>query len=139
MDSLDLSRRAVAAGWRWQAGTLAMSADGEDPCGRVLAVNGRMLTVPDCDCEAVELMDSERALPDFNDAATRGALLEQVRELWDDPGICVRGMLQSDGTYHWYIIGGRAHGDAFYNQGIHDSETAALVAALESAPKEKGL
>jgi hypothetical protein len=95
-----------------------------------------MLTVPDCDCEAVELMDAQRALPDFCDPATRGVLLQQVRERWDDIGLYVQGQY-SNGIWDWRVWGGKPHGGRFNlaTEIWHDSETAALVCALEAAPK----
>lgn len=137
-ENLDLARRAVACrGWRWMPGMLvrtsasAMRIDGAD-------VDGRPVRREDegegggNECYAG--WRSQEVLPDFTDPATRGCLLQLVREAWEDPGISVRGMLQVDGDYHWYIVGGRAHGDVFYRQGTHGTEPAALVAALEAAP-----
>lgn len=130
MSDLDLSRRAIAAGWRWEAGaryiTDAWNRDGFD-------------RVPDRP-ELAAFQAWVGALPDFNDAPTRGALLEQVRTDWDDIGLHAVGLYR-DGAWHWRVRGGKHHGGTFNRatEKWHDSETAALVAALEAAPKEKGL
>jgi hypothetical protein len=70
-------------------------------------------------------------LPDFNDPATRGVLLGQVRKRWNEPqayAMCVMGM--------WFM---RGPVKPLYLPTVGcDGETATLIAALEAA-KEKGL
>lgn len=125
MDSLDLSRRAVAAGWKWQEG--------------VRVVGGATVTYADGVVDIVMSGDAnvrrwhgegvDPLLPDFNDAATRGVLLEQVRERWGDAYMtpCWTGA----NVYGWIV---RSRDGVMLVWG-HDSESAALVAALEAAPK----
>lgn len=139
IQDLDLSRRAVAAGWKWQAGAaLAELIDGLP--ARVIGVteyDGATLLhlsfgLHDVDGYYAELW----MLPDFNDLATRGVLLQQVRERWGDPGLYVQGQY-SNGIWNWRVWGGKPHGGTFNlaTERWHDSESAALVAALEAAPK----
>ena len=66
--------------------------------------------------------------PDFRDAATRGILLEQVREAWSDPSLSAEAWRTCDGELEWGVSGtaGATHGGddrAF--------EAQALVAALD--------
>ena len=124
MDSLDLSRRAVAAGWKWQAGALTVSD------WRVCTIGANK-----AGAQVLEQADGEywipaaAELPDFNDAPTRGALLEQVRERWGDEYLCVAWT--GANVYRWAV---RDRDGKMMVWG-HDSEAAALVAALEAAPK----
>ena len=63
-------------------------------------------------------------LPDWNDSATLGALLGQVRKRWNDPA----AHLVPDGDWH-------VRGDLPWTQyGTGDTEAEALLAALEAAP-----
>ena len=140
MDSLDLSRRAVAAGWKWQAGTVSTTGlrvtdtykDGL-PCA---------WTFTDDEHFAKPFnnygIDEFRAgfwnlmLPDFRDAPTRGVLLQQVRERWGDERLCP--VWTGANVYRWVV----RNRDGKMLVWGHDSETAALVCAMEAAPKEKG-
>ena len=131
MLDLTLSRRAVAAGWKWQKGATAVGfgvvsyhrpADEWSP-ERVCTADNEHVN---------DWENTENMLPDFNDAATRGVLIQQVRERWDDPWLCVAwtGVI-------WICVD--RHGIGLVPPCRGDSETAALVAALEAAPKEKAL
>ena len=128
MDSLDLSRRAVAAGWRWQAGALVrtdtskMRIDGADVDGKPVRYETRGYGDK---CACYVGWRTEEVLPDFHDPATRGVMLQQVRERWDAPTICT----DCDGL-RWSVV--RVDGTVL---AYGDSETAALVCALEAAPK----
>lgn len=121
MDSLDLSRRAVAAGWKW-----------DDGCRETTGVLPRVGEHYQESSHIADAADYRRghSLPDFNDAATRGVLLEQVRERWDDEHLCPAWT--GTNVYGWVV---RDRDGKMLVWG-HDSETAALVAALEAAPKE---
>jgi hypothetical protein len=116
MDSLDLSRRAVAAGWKWDEG-----------CCETTGVLPRVGEHYQESSHIADAADYRRgqSLPDFRDAATRGVMLQQVRERWDAPTICT----DCDGL-RWSVV--RVDGTVL---AYGDSETAALVAALEAAPK----
>jgi hypothetical protein len=121
---LDLSRRAVAAGWKWQAGALTCSGV------RVTFERGEHgYGCSQRDQGIAQVWHIVAELPDFNDAATRGVMLQQVRERWDAPTICT----DCDGL-RWSVV--RVDGTVL---AYGDSETAALVCALEAAPKEKGI
>lgn len=114
MDSLDLSRRAVAAGWKFTPGQRVFAESlGQDD----------NTIIPDGYSGNAAEMAQLR--PDFRDPATRGVLLQQVRERWDAPTICT----DCDGL-RWSVV--RVDGTVL---AYGDSETAALVAALEAAPK----
>jgi hypothetical protein len=68
--------------------------------------------------------------------ATLGCLLRQVRERWDDEWLYVSGSYSHDGVV-WRVCAGKHHGAAFRRTAdqFHPTEAAALVAALEAAPK----
>ena len=140
MDSelMDLARRAVACrGWRWMAGvrTMAPSGDyyravgsGETGCfvresdAAILAYGGG--------CAAEQLYNS---LPDLTDPATLGCLLALVREAH---GTCSALHDADDGD--WWLVRAASLLDdkkrALALTDPHDTEPAALVAALEAAP-----
>lgn len=135
---LDLSRRAVAAGWKWQAG--AISVDGYRvtdvdtdgvPCAWTYTDGEHFAKHSGCygvQGSCVYFWGFQ--LPDFRAPATRGVLLQQVRERWDDPWLCVAwtGVI-------WICVD--RHGIGLVPPCRADSETAALVAALEAAPGRK--
>jgi hypothetical protein len=81
------------------------------------------MTVPDCDSEALELMTTNRALPDLTDPATVGCLLALVREAWGDQMMFAFPDAFPD---RWTVVD--------VDIGHHETEAAALVAALEAAP-----
>ena len=72
-----------------------------------------------------------KAWPDFRDAATRGAALEVVRERWGAPEGHLYPFERKAGVRSWVFR--RFYGADFTSEG--DSEAAALLAALEAAPK----
>lgn len=142
---LFLSRRAVAAGWQWQAGALdtvgRRVTDVDDkgiPCAWTYT-DGEHFAKPTGCYGMPETTGPYWAscLPDFRDAATRGVLLQQVRERWGDDYACVVPIDYGPGGIMWVCsltAGGKQLTTAHFT-----NETAALVAALEAAPKEKGL
>ena len=67
--------------------------------------------------------------PDLRDAATRGILLEQVREAWEDPNICVSRRADLSGWRVWHF-----DGNGWTIIGLGDTEIEALVCALEAKP-----
>ena len=129
----ELGRRALAAGFICGPGVLLDNGE-------------RVMGEPDADGD-VTLHENGLVgwgtivgkVPDFGDptGATRGALLEQVREAWKDPGLaCVTASHTHADGYRRRVIGGHHHGSAFMavSEQWHDTEAAALVAALEAAP-----
>jgi hypothetical protein len=72
--------------------------------------------------------------PDPNDGATKGALLEVVRELWGGT-IWIGGRFIRPGRIAWWVFG-PCDEDAARINGIEgfDSEFAALEAARVAAP-----
>ena len=72
---------------------------------------------------------SDTWLPDFDDAGTRGCLVEMVRKAWGDEN----AFADPRGGWHVCISSkGQEHGHDMEIEG--DSETDAWVAALEAAP-----
>ena len=122
MDSLDLSRRAVAAGWKWDEG-----------CRETTGYRPRVGEHYQESSHIADAADYRRghSLPDFRDAPTRGALLEQVRRQWGDEYLCIAWT--GANVYRWVA----RNRDGKMMVWGHDSEAAALVAALEAAPERK--
>jgi hypothetical protein len=121
----ELGRRAVACkGWRWMPGMLAERWTG--PCHGTYRYS-------DHDVRAYRWWPN--GLPVFDDPSTLGCLLALVREAAQEPGLHVRCMLpyapdMSGRTPPpWVLYSGRGQrwGDR------HETEAAALVAALEAA------
>jgi hypothetical protein len=118
-----LNERAVACkGWRWLPGMLTM--DGV----RIYAVEGDTFDGFDNDSEYVDHPVSALEWPDFTDAATRGCLLELVREAWGEPSLTVVF------TGEWWDCDccGWPETRCAGLSGLTEAE--ALVAALECAP-----
>ncbi len=109
-----LARRAVACrGWRWMPGMLAV-LDRAPPL-RILEI-----------CDAGNALQEARWLPDLSDPATRGWLLELVREALADPELFARREIGGSG---WVVIRSNSVRPI---RGATEAE--ALVAALEAAP-----
>lgn len=75
--------------------------------------------------------------PDLRDAATRGVLLERVREVWGDPRLCTVYTAPEEDDNDWsavlldYDDDFNLHG--VEHVGIGRTEAEALVCALEAA------
>lgn len=128
-----LGRRWIAAGGGWRDGMLAGGGHprrtlfGSSQSG---STYGYALPLPK-NKRGVQLRPpcpplDPKAWPDLRDPATRGAALEVVRERWGDPTAYVR---YSHEWKSWYAYAGTWCPVG----GAHDSEEAALVAALEAA------
>jgi hypothetical protein len=131
-----LARRAVACPrWRWLPGMRY----------RVGSIVGRLT---DNQCKG-KLQLVPDALPDLNDPATRGCVLELVREALRKPSIYLAPFYTNTdaGQVAWWGLANNVDWDPqpriqylTTSQGIIDyylaaeTEAAALVAALEAAP-----
>jgi hypothetical protein len=116
-----LGRRAVACShWRWMPGM----SNGRDESRHMGALQWAWQDPYRHHALGIEIDD----WPDFSDPATLGCLLALVREVREDPLICA--YVDNTGC-GWWLDGwadSRLYGD------LHDTEAAALVAALEAAP-----
>jgi hypothetical protein len=79
---------------------------------------------------------SPESFPDFSDPATIGCLLHQAREAWNDKGLTVVGEFVPPFAPSWRAMGGHLHGAGFQRLAMigHDSEPAAILAAIAAAP-----
>jgi hypothetical protein len=117
-----LARRLVACpGFYWLPGMLAGTV-------RVLSVDGQVARVGSSkhDWIPVPFLVGTAGLPDLSDAATRGCVLQLVRDAIGYPGA-------SSGTTmvgNWVV---RGNVDGVYCFGIGETEAEALVEALEAA------
>ena len=132
----DLARRAVGCGhWRWMPGMLALDSCNEEYPARVIDER-RSVVYEDSDGAVHEGLVSRSDVPDLTDPATLGCLLALVREAVQEPGLHVRCMLPSAPDMSgktppsWVLYLGR--GKRWSDR--HETEAAALVAALEPAP-----
>jgi hypothetical protein len=139
----ELARRAVACkGWRWMPG---MRLAGCEPFATVFAVRNRdepgsadldihYAWTHDEDEHATDADYAESELPDLADPATLGCLLALVREAWGDPSAVTSpdgvtwGVHVSTASARQVVAGW----DTMVS--IEDTESEALVAALEAAP-----
>lgn len=126
MTDLDVARRAIAAGMRWMQGMRTTTGL------IVIAAGDHSARVCDADDCVLDIVETAHLLPDVNDPATKGCLLEQVRKRWGDAGAttCFNETLGAGAKIEWACIVERGT-SVFYGP----TEAAALVAALE-APKE---
>lgn len=138
----ELGRRAIAAGWRWMPGVRAYDA-------LPFPMYARQVAPTDYGYGAEieghpDLVGSfgdpdEDWVPDFSDPATLGCLLAQVRERWGD--LCIYVHCDDDDDHDgagvfWTVDSPRWTRVRTYAEcPFHPTEAAALVAALEAAPK----
>lgn len=134
MSDLDLARRAVACrGWCWMRGSVTteglrvISVDDRGKPSAFIDYNWNLTTW----CNGNVERELRGELPNFNDPATRGCLLQLVRERWGDDYACVVPIDYGPGGIMWVCsltAGGKQLTTAHFT-----NETAALVAALEAA------
>ena len=128
--AIELGKRAMAAGWKWQAG--AANTFG----WRILKAGAQVLRVDTGDHgELLWREDTDAGTPDFRDAATLGILLAQVRERYGDATIHVQFdeevwqvAFWNPDNFFW----------SYWPERHFSTEVEALVACLEAA-KDCGL
>lgn len=113
-DLLDLGRRLMAAGCPWRAGML--DTDG------YIVVSAPEDVTAELARPYGSLFMGRPGIPDLSDAATRGAVLEALRERLGDPRA---HLVPGD---DWEVRSG--DGAGLYGDG--ETEAAALVAAWEA-------
>ena len=135
MTDLDLAKRAVACkGWRWMPG--------------MRLFGGATVTYADDFIDIVLTGDATvrrwggvgagPLLPDLTDPATRGCLLQLVREAWGNPHMYLSPLERSSMTVEWRAVWMVPPGElGGYKAWDGPTETAALIAALEAAPERK--
>jgi hypothetical protein len=133
-----LARRAVACpGWRWLPGMLIKTVGG--PTDRIAGIDSTYIHAW-AESQQTEnprgmwiryRLDrmNKHGVPDLSDPATVGCLLALVREAWGNPLICTA--VDNTGC-GWWVEGGTEESRVPWH--LHDTEAAALVAALEAAP-----
>lgn len=126
----ELTKRALACPqWRWRPGMLTLSGlrvVRVDADGYAIGVHG------DYAGHVIELRGEN--LPDLDDPATRGCLLELVREAWGDPTMAAASSLTIEGT-RWRVDSDDHPVGDLYD---YPSEVSALVEALEQAGRGSG-
>lgn len=136
-----LGRRALAAGFEWAPGCLAVWLD-DGQVSRVLwGPHGgdfatashdpaQPLGIGDCDW-----MSPGDAWPDLRDAATLGVLVAQVRERWGTPHAYAAYSGPYEGGFEHLPTGWSVWGLPRWSGTItcHATEAEAWVAALEAA------
>lgn len=124
MTDLDLARRAVACrGWRWLPGMRVYAES--------LGCDDNTIIPDGYTGNAAELAQLR---PDFRDPATRGCLLQLVREAWDKQIYAVP-ICDVERTTRWLAVVPDPPIPAWgWRDFEGPTEEASLVAALEAAP-----
>ena len=78
---------------------------------------------------------AEDLVPDLSDAATKGCVLQLIREAWDDPTFHVWHSRQLDG-WTWTARG--QHSSLYASPDVFPSEEEALLDAWEAALSLQG-
>lgn len=118
-----LGLRLVACdGFRWMGGMLYVCADG----GCSVSIVPRIET--DKTPEGSKMWSCYH-WPDLRDPATRGCVLELVREAWGNPRACVALTIGAPPAL-WHVVGL----GPMASTACCETEAEALVAALEAAP-----
>ncbi len=140
---LELAREAVGLPtWRWLPGMLTLP-DGHGRVWRVVSVDTGTSAVrpplalasgPVLRCVAPPLA---AMLPDLSDDCTRGGVLRLVEDAYPDGWVWVAPSPLGSG-YPWAVWWWTGGTDAPRVVGLGDGRSAALVAALRSAPVRDG-
>ena len=130
--------RALAAGFEWKPRCLDGHWDRQVVRSRDDESGDPVLALEWCDDNPRLACLSDRAWPDFRDAATLGVLLAQVCEALSDPGASVVCASYDPGLgrgYRFRVVGGHHHGMGFHamSERHYDIRAEALVSALEWA------
>jgi len=122
-DQIDLARRLVASPkWKWVPGMGVRRWSDYYVLWRTNRVSNL--------AERGTFWLAEGWLPDLNDPATLGCLLQLVREAWSDPEAHI-----ALGAAGWVLMSGESRvADVVYPSPAGTTEAEALVAALEAAP-----
>lgn len=134
MSDLDLARRAVACkGWRWLPGMRVVeSRNGcdsllgwhDDHGWNACAATGAW----------VRFQNADKLLPVLRDPATRGCLLQLVREAWGKQVYAVP-ICYHERITHWLaVVPDPATDECGWPDFYGADEVSALIAALEAAP-----
>jgi hypothetical protein len=111
----------------WRAGMLSDDKTGDRPDYRCVWDPRGFVSVGRCG--RGEPCDNEQATIDPTDPATRGCLLELVREVWDDGGAIMRRKVRRGGVSWWALWFDQDEGRMVSSR-EHPTEGEALLAAL---------
>ena len=124
-DLTELGKRLVASKhWRWMPGMLTLCGIRLNEGGSDYIIGHRSGPTKDGG-GWVDTVDLDGIYPDLSDAATKGCLLQLVREALNKPISSVVYSAADDG---WYL-----HTKSQFWPVVYDSEEEAMVVAMESA------
>ena len=126
----DTETRGLGERWRAHPGFRWMPGMVDCEGMRVLSVRVGNPFVWNLDKGAGPMFAEQLAAPDLTDDATKGCLLAQLRELYDDEAHTLSGRYSEDrisSGWRWEYLGGSCLPGAF------STEVEAMVVALESA------
>lgn len=129
-EQLALARRAVACRkwWAWMPGML------DAVLGRVIAVHEDEIVFHDCRVDLLAKVQPDS--PDLDDPATRGCLLELVRQAWGGHDVWFEPDMANRATGEVFVwqLRCRRPNDIEERMSLGATQESALVEALEAAP-----
>ena len=130
MFDLDLARRAVACrGWRWTDGALTVSG------WRVCSIGANKAGAQVLNqADGEYWVTAQDELPDLTDPATRGCLLQLVREAWGKQVYAMPIYFAERITCWLAVVPDPATDEWDWTGFDGPDEVSALLAALEAAP-----